>query len=222
MAIILQSEQSVILNQLYPTRATVESTPQRGPGRTHREISMKLLHIDSAATGAGSVTRELTSTIVARWQEAVPGLSVTYRDLDAEPLPHLTGPVLSKVDPAIAEAGEQTLQQFLDSDVIVLSTVKAWIDRIALAGRTFHYTEKGPEGLVHGKRLVIASGRGGLYGDSSPADFQEAYLRQVFSFLGVTDIEFVRAEGVAYSPQHRTDALEGAKAAIQVPLREAA
>ncbi len=193
---------------------------------------MKLLHIDSAATGAGSVTRELTSTIVARWQEAVPGLSVTYRDLDAEPLPHLTGPVLSKVDPAIAEAGEQTLQQFLDSDVIVLgapmynfsvpSTLKAWIDRIALAGRTFHYTEKGPEGLVHGKRLVIASGRGGMYGDSSPADFQEAYLRQVFGFLGVTDIEFVRAEGVAYSPQHRTDALEGAKAAIQVPLREAA
>ena len=193
---------------------------------------MKLLHIDSAATGAGSVTRELTAAIVARGQDTVPGLSVTYRDLDTQPLPHLTGPILTKADAAAAEASEQTLQQFLDSDVIVIgapmynfsvpSTLKAWIDRVAVAGRTFRYTENGPEGLAKGKRMVIASGRGGIYGDNSPADFQEAYLRQVFGFLGVTDIEFIRAEGVAYSPQHRTDALEGAKAAIQVPLREAA
>jgi FMN-dependent NADH-azoreductase len=193
---------------------------------------MKLLHIDSAATGAGSVTRELTATIVARWQDTVPDLSVTYRDLDTQPLPHLTGPILTKADAAAAEASEQTLQQFLDSDVIVIgapmynfsvpSTLKAWIDRVAVAGRTFRYTENGPEGLAKGKRMVIASGRGGIYGDNSPADFQEAYLRQVFGFLGVTDIEFIRAEGVAYSPQHRTDALEGAKAAIQAPLREAA
>ena len=193
---------------------------------------MKLLHIDSAATGAGSVTRELTAAIVARWQDTVPGLSVTYRDLDTQPLPHLTGPILTKADAAAVEASEQTLQQFLDSDVIVIgapmynfsvpSTLKAWIDRVAVAGRTFRYTENGPEGLAKGKRMVIASGRGGIYGDNSPADFQEAYLRQVFGFLGVTDIEFIRAEGVAYSPQHRTDALEGAKAAIQAPLREAA
>jgi FMN-dependent NADH-azoreductase len=193
---------------------------------------MKLLHIDSAATGAGSVTRELTAAIVARWQDTVPGLSVTYRDLDAQPLPHLTGPVLTKADATAAEASEQTLQQFLDSDVIVIgapmynfsvpSTLKAWIDRVAVSGRTFRYTESGPEGLAKGKRMVIASGRGGIYGDNSPADFQEAYLRQVFGFLGVSDIEFIRAEGVAYSPQHRTDALEGAKAAIQAPLREAA
>ncbi len=193
---------------------------------------MKLLHIDSAATGTGSVTRELTAAIVARWQDAVPGLQVTYRDLDAAPLPHLTGPVLTKADAAAAEASEQSLQQFLDSDVIVIgapmynfsvpSTLKAWIDRVAVAGRTFRYTENGPEGLAKGKRLVVASGRGGLYGDNSPADFQEAYLRQVFGFLGVTDIEFVRAEGVAYSPQHRADALVGAKASIREPLREAA
>lgn len=193
---------------------------------------MKLLHIDSAATGAASVTRELTAAIVARWQDAVPGLSVTYRDLDAEPLPHLTGPVLAKADPAIAEAGERALQQFLDSDVIVIgapmynfsvpSTLKAWIDRVAVSGRTFRYTEKGPEGLAKGKRIVIASGRGGFYGDNSPADFQEAYLRQLFGFLGVTDIELIRAEGVAYSPQHHADALASAKAAIQAPLREAA
>jgi FMN-dependent NADH-azoreductase len=193
---------------------------------------MKLLHIDSAATGAGSITRELTAAIVARWQDAVPGLQVTYRDLDTDPLPHLTGPVLTKADAAAAEAGERTLQQFLDSDVIVVgapmynfsvpSTLKAWIDRVAVSGRTFRYTEKGPEGLAKGKRVVIASGRGGFYGENSPADFQEAYLRQVFGFLGITEIEFVRAEGVAYSPKHRADALENAKAAIRAPLREAA
>jgi FMN-dependent NADH-azoreductase len=193
---------------------------------------MKLLHIDSAATGAGSITRELTAAIVARWQSAVPGLLVMYRDLDAAPLPHLTGPVLTKADAVAAEASERTLQDFLDADVIVVgapmynfsvpSTLKAWIDRVAVSGRTFRYTEKGPEGLAKGKRVVIASGRGGFYGVDSPADFQEAYLRQVFGFLGITDIEFVRAEGVAYSPQHRADALAAAHAAIPAPLRQAA
>ena len=193
---------------------------------------MKLLHIDSAATGAGSVTRELTAAIVARWQAAIPGLEVAYRDLDADPLPHLTGAVLAGSAPEVAAIGEATLQQFLDSDVIVVgapmynfsvpSTLKAWIDRVAVAGRTFRYTENGPEGLAKGKTLVIASGRGGIYGDSSPADFQEAYLRQVFGFLGVDDVQLVRAEGVAYSPQHRSDALAAAHAAIDVPLREAA
>ncbi|QSX77782.1 FMN-dependent NADH-azoreductase [Agrilutibacter solisilvae] len=193
---------------------------------------MKLLHLDSAATGSQSVTRELSASIVARWREAVPGLNVTYRDLDAQPLPHLNSVVLAKADPAVAAESEATLQQFLDSDVIVVgapmynfsvpSTLKAWIDRVAVAGRTFRYTEKGPEGLAKGKTLVIASGRGGLYGDNSPADFQEAYLRQVFGFLGVDDVRLVRAEGVAYSPQHRSDALAQAHAAIAEPLREAA
>ena len=187
---------------------------------------MKLLHIDSAATGAGSVTRELTAAIVARWQEAVPGLSVTYRDLDAEPLPHLTGPVLAKADPAIAEAGEHTLQLFRDSDVIVVgapmykfcfpSTLKAWIDRVAIAGRTFRYSEAGPQGLAQGKRVIVASARGGFH-TNAPSDFQEPHLRQVFGFLGIAEVEFVRAEGVAYSPQHRSDALASAHASIPAP-----
>ncbi|WP_368566026.1 FMN-dependent NADH-azoreductase [Pseudoxanthomonas sp. UTMC 1351] len=192
---------------------------------------MKLLHIDSSALGANSVTRELTAAIVARWQDKLPGLEVTYRDLDAEPLPHLTGPVLTKADAAAAEESERTLQRFLDADVLVIgapmynfsvpSTLKAWIDRVAVAGRTFRYTEKGPEGLAGGKKLIIASGRGGIHTDA-PTDFQESYLRQVFGFLGITDIEFVRAEGVAYSPQHRADAIGSALASIPEPLRQAA
>ena len=193
---------------------------------------MKLLHLDTSALGTNSVTRELTAAVVARWQDAQADLNVEYRDLDAQPLPHLTGRSLAKADPAQAEADEATLQQFLDADVVVIgapfynfsipSTLKAWIDRVAVAGRTFRYTEAGPEGLAGGKKVVIVSGRGGQYGDSSPADFQEAYLRQVFGFIGVTDLEIVRAEGVAYSPQHRADALAAAHASIRSPLAKAA
>ena len=123
------------------------------------------------------------------------------------------------------------MEQFLAADVLVIgapmynfsipSTLKAWIDRVAVAGKTFRYTEKGPEGLAGGKRVIIASGRGGIH-TNAPTDFQEAYLRQVFGFLGVTDIEFVRAEGVAYSPQHRSDAIAGALASIPEPMRLAA
>ena len=193
---------------------------------------MKLLHLDSSALGANSVTRELSGAIVARWQDAVPGLTVDYRDLDNNPLPHLTGDVLGGADAAAKAEGDATMDRFLASDVIVIgapmynfgipSTLKAWIDRVAVAGKTFRYTESGPEGLAKGKRMVIASGRGGMYGDESPADFQEAYLRHTFGFLGITDIEFVRAEGVAYSPQHRTDAMASAHASIPALLAEAA
>ena len=185
---------------------------------------MKLLHLDSSALGDNSVTRELSAAVVARWKALQPGLQVEYRDLDREPLPHLTGQSLAKADPAEAEAGERTLQQFLDADIVVIgapmynfsvpSTLKAWIDRVAVAGRTFRYTETGPEGLAGGKRIIVASGRGGLH-TGAPSDFQEPYLRQVFGFLGVNDVEFVRAEGVAYSPQHRSDALAQAHASIQ-------
>ncbi|HEY9254368.1 MAG TPA: NAD(P)H-dependent oxidoreductase [Stenotrophomonas sp.] len=185
---------------------------------------MKLLHLDSSALADNSVTRELSAAVVARWRALEPGLQVEYRDLDSEPLPHLTGQTLAKADPAEAEASERTLQQFLEADVVVIgapmynfsipSTLKAWIDRVAVAGRTFRYTENGPEGLAGGKRVIVASGRGGLH-TGAPTDFQEPYLRQVFGFLGVKEIEFVRAEGVSYSPQHRTDALAGAHASIQ-------
>lgn len=187
---------------------------------------MKLLHIDSSALGANSVTRELSAAVAARWQAEVPGLSIDYRDLDTDPVPHLTGRSLAKADPAEAEDSERILQQFLEADVIVLgapmynfgipSTLKAWIDRIAVAGRTFRYTEQGPEGLAKGKRAIVVSGRGGVHA-GQPSDFQEAYLGHVLGFIGVTDVEFVRAEGVAYSPQHRADALSAAHASIPSP-----
>ena len=193
---------------------------------------MKLLHLDSSALGANSVTRELSAAVVGRWQDAHAGLTVEYRDLDSNPIPHLTGRSLAQADAAEAADAAAVMEQFLAADVVVIgtpfynfgipSTLKAWIDRIAVAGKTFMYDENGPHGLAGGKRLIIVSGRGGIYGDASPADFQETYLRHVFGFLGITDIEIVRAEGVAYSAQHRTDALAAAHASIPQPLREAA
>ena len=193
---------------------------------------MNLLHLDASALGAGSVTRTLGAAVVAQWQGAVPGLRVDYRDLDADPLPHLTASVRGGEDTAAAAAGDATMRQFQAADVLVVgapmynfgipSTLKAWIDRIAVAGKTFRYTAHGPEGLAGGKRVIVASGRGGAYGDASPADFQEAYLRQVFGFLGIRDIDFVRAEGVALSPEHRAAAIAKAVAGIPVPLRAAA
>jgi FMN-dependent NADH-azoreductase len=117
------------------------------------------------------------------------------------------------------------VQEFLDADVVVIgapmynftisSQLKAWIDRVSVAGKTFRYTEQGAEGLAGGRTVIIASTRGGLYGAETPAaaaDFQEPYLRCVFGFLGVSDLRFVRAEGLAYGPDARQAALDAALA----------
>ena len=192
---------------------------------------MHLLHIDSSALGGNSVTRELSAAIVVRWRDALPGLRVSYRDLDLDPVPHVTGRGLSGADADEVAAAARTLEEFLAADVIVIgapmynfsvpSTLKAWIDRIAVAGKTFRYTADGAQGLAGGKQVIIASGRGGLH-SGAPSDFQEPYLRQVFGFLGIENVKFVSAEGVAYSPEHRAQALAAAHASIPEPVREAA
>lgn len=185
---------------------------------------MKVLHIDSSALGNGSVSRELTKAIVAQVVNGQPDVQVDYLDLDTNPVAHLTGNTLAKVDAADAALGESLIEQYLAADVVVIgapmynfgipSTLKAWIDRIAVAGRTFRYTETGPVGLSGDKKVIVASGRGGIYGDNNAADFQEDYLKQLFGFLGVKNIKFVRAEGIAYSAQHREDALKQAHSNI--------
>lgn len=194
---------------------------------------MKVLHIDSSALGSHSVSRGLTAAIVAELVREQPGVEVTYRDLAAQPIPHWS-PVADAADPA-AVLGSAVLEEFLAADVIVIgapmynfsvpSALKAWIDRVAVAGKTFHYTANGPEGLAKGKRVVIASSRGGFYGQGTAAqsfDFQEPYLRAVLGFLGITDVEFVRAEGVNVSADHKIEALKTAQASIGVVARKAA
>jgi len=177
---------------------------------------MMLLHLDSSALGANSVTRQLSAAAVSHWTAGRPDATVAYRDLDREPLPHLNSEALDGGAPEAAADAAQTLQAFLDADVIVLgapmynfgvpSTLKAWIDRVAVAGKTFRYTEHGPQGLAGGKTVIVATAAGGMHA-GQPTDFVEPYLRQVFGFLGIEDVRVIRAEGVAYSPEHRTAAI---------------
>jgi FMN-dependent NADH-azoreductase len=192
---------------------------------------MKLLHIDSSALGPYSVSRELSAAIVAGWKRRNPDLEVVYRDLAADPLPHWS-PVSDAADPA-AVANQAVLDEFFAADVVVIgapmynfnipSSLKAWIDRLLVAGKTFRYTEKGPEGLAGGRKVIVASSRGGFYGEDSGLahqDFQESYLRHVFGYMGITDLEFVRAEGIGLGPDHRAKALDAAHATIaeRLPL----
>ena len=194
---------------------------------------MKLLHLDASALGSHSVSRGLTAAIVAELTRNNPNSDVNYHDLVANPIPHWT-PVADANDPA-AVLGTHVLEAFLAADVVVIgapmynfsipSQLKAWIDRISVAGKTFQYTANGPEGLAGGKRVIIASSRGGVYSEGSAGqsfDFQETYLRAVFGFIGVTDVEFVRAEGVAISDDHKAESLKSAHASIGVATRKAA
>ena len=193
---------------------------------------MKLLHIDSSILGEASASRALTHAMVTRWKEAHPNAQVVYRDLAAQELPHLTHSALSGSDEVEASRNAAVIQEFLDADVVVLgapmynfglpSQLKAWVDRIAVAGKTFRYTERGPEGLAGGKQVIVAVTRGGTYPPGSPAEFVESYLRFLFSFLGVRDVTFVRAEGLAQSAERREAALRGAHEAIPVPVALAA
>lgn len=197
---------------------------------------MKLLHVDSSILGPGSVSRQLSAEIVAAEQRLHPGIEVVYRDLALDPVGHLSGVHLAAaqgVAPESADvrqdvaAGQAALNEFLAADIVVVgapmynfaipSQLKAWIDRLSVAGKTFRYTEKGPEGLAGGKKVIIASSRGGFYGPQTPIaflDHQETYLRSIFGFFGITDVTFVRAEGLNLGPDQRAQSIAEAQGAI--------
>ncbi|RQR24608.1 FMN-dependent NADH-azoreductase [Burkholderia sp. Bp9142] len=198
---------------------------------------MKLLHVDSSILGNQSASRQLTAEIVASLSKAHPASEIIYYDLAAEPVGHLTGSefaVLRGAEPqdevTKREAARNTklLEDFLAADVVVLGApmynfslptqLKAWFDRLAVAGKTFRYTPNGVEGLVNGKRVIIASSRGGFHSEGYPTaflDHQESYLKGLFGFIGVTDISFVRAEGLGVSPEVREAAMVSASAEIE-------
>lgn len=207
---------------------------------------MKLLHIDSSPLAAASVSRELTRRTVERWVASHPGTSVEHLDLAVDAPSHLDADSLGfRLAPDAAgltdaqrrenAVSERLVQQFLDADVVVVgaplynfsvpSQLKAWIDRIAQAGRTFRYTANGPEGLAGGKTVIVVSTRGGRYA-GIPAmealEHQESYLKTVFDFLGVTDVRIVRAEGLALGDETRAQAIAQADAAIIAHTAEAA
>lgn len=187
---------------------------------------MNLLHLDASILGPNSASRTLSAAAVARLTAADPSLTVTHLDLAADPIPHLSGAHLAGMMGAEAET-HAPLDQFLAAGIVVIgapvynfavpSQLKAWIDRIIVAGKTFRYTEKGPEGLAGDKRIILAVARGGFFGPGSPvAAFEhgETYLRSVFAFLGVTDLEVIVAEGLRVSDEHRATAMDAAHARI--------
>lgn len=193
---------------------------------------MKLLHLDSSILGANSVSRPIAAAVVERLRRATPGLDVVTRDLAAEPLPHLSLANMAGESPATADqaASQAALQEFLEADVVVIgapmynftisSQLKAWLDRIIVAGKTFRYGEKGPEGLAGGKRVIVVISRGGFYGAGTPAaaaEHAETYLRFVLGFIGITGPEFIVAEGIQMGPDQRAEALRhGLEAAAQL------
>ncbi len=196
---------------------------------------MKLLHIDASILGGNSVSRQLSAAAVERLRKTTPDLDVTYRDISATPLSHLTGEHLAAAHGATPEtpavrddlaASAAALEDFLAADVVVIgapmynftipSQLKAWIDRILVAGKTFKYSEKGVEGLAGNKRVIVAVSRGGFYGADTPAaagEHLETYLRWVFGFIGITNVEIIAADGVQVGPEQREKALAGALAA---------
>ncbi|MBD9665827.1 FMN-dependent NADH-azoreductase [Variovorax paradoxus] len=206
---------------------------------------MKLLHIDSSILSANSTSRLLTAEIVAAWKAAHPDTTVEYLDLAANAPSHFGADALGiktgvQAQPTEAQQrenalSEQLVSQFLASDVIVVGAplynfsvptqLKAWIDRLAQIGRTFKYTDKGPVGLAGGKTVIVASSRGGIYSTTEggqAAEHQESYLKVVFGFFGITDVRFVRAEGVAMGDATKAAALAAARVDIRAATAEAA
>lgn len=196
---------------------------------------MKLLHVDGSILGDHSVSRAVSAAIVAHLKAGAPDLEVMYRDVAATPIPHLSGAYLAGHQPNATNTpdiendvalGRTVLAEFLAADIVVIgaplynftisSQLKAWIDRILVAGKTFKYTDKGSVGLVPEKRVIVAVARGGFYGADTPAagaEHAETYLRTVLNFIGITNPEVIVAEGIAVGPEIREKALAGALAA---------
>lgn len=221
-------------------------TDLRAGAHIERErLIMKLLHIDSSVLGTNSVSRQLTAEVVAEWRKNHPNTSVEYLDLAVDAPNHFNADALGvkigvQASPTDAQrrendVSEQLVTQFLASDVIVVGAplynfsvptqLKAWIDRLAQPGRTFKYTEKGPTGLAGGKTVIVVSTRGGVYSTSEGGqamEHQESFLKVVFGFFGITDVRFVRAEGLAMGDAPKAAALSAARTDIVAATGEAA
>ena len=165
---------------------------------------MTILKIDSSITGGQSVSRQLPADALARLIAEQPGATVVERDLVEQPLDHITLAAFAETD---------VLDEFLAADTVIVgapmynfgipSQLKAWIDRITIAGKTFRYTAEGrPEGLVGDKRVIIAISRGGFYEEGGAMEHVETYLKGVFGFLGIAP-EFVHADGIAMGADQR-------------------
>jgi FMN-dependent NADH-azoreductase len=197
---------------------------------------MQLLHIDSSVLGTHSASRALSAEIVARQITLHPDIKVTYRDLEADAALHLSSAHLAAwhgaavEDPALGldlAKGGGYLEELFAADIIVIgapmynfsipSQLKAWIDRVVVAGKTFRYGANGAEGLLKDKKVFIASSRGSVYAPGSATaalEHHESYLTGVLSFIGLTDITIVRAEGLGLGTEAKAAAMLNARERI--------
>lgn len=195
---------------------------------------MKILQIKSSVFSVNGQTSRLADELVGRLREQNPGAEIVERDLVGEPIPHLDGARVGAffAKPEERSAEQQALVAYSDAligelrcaDVIVLglpmynfgvpSQLKAWIDHIARAGETFKYTENGPVGLLTGKKAYVLAARGGLYA-GTPNDSQTQFVRLFLGFIGITDVEFVYAEGLALGAESRDKAIAAARAGVR-------
>ncbi len=193
----------------------------------------QVLLVLSSPRGAQSQSSQIAHQLVDELKSRDPAARLVVRDLARNPVPHVgvdfvdaIGLAPEQRSPAQQRAiavSDELVDEVLGADVLVLaapmhnfslpSGLKAWIDHVARAGRTFKYTEQGPRGLLTGKKAVVVVARGGVYSDGpmKAYDFQEAYLRTVLGFLGITDVEFVRVEGLAMGPDAAKGAVESAR-----------
>ncbi|MGM9491954.1 FMN-dependent NADH-azoreductase [Ideonella sp. YS5] len=198
---------------------------------------MHILHIDSSILSAGSASRTLTAQVVADLRRLTPDATVVYRDLIDHPVAHLDGPIAAgfrpigggEANPAVQAEhlrSDALVSEFLAAEVVVIgapmynfsvaSQLKAWIDRIVQPGRTFRYTATGPQGLAGDKGVIVVSTRGGQYsaGPAAEMDHQEAYLKAVLGFIGISDVRFVRAENLSRGDEARSRSMDQASASV--------
>jgi FMN-dependent NADH-azoreductase len=201
---------------------------------------MNILVVDSSAQGEASVSRALTRAFIQQIQTVDADAQITIRDVGTMPVPHLVADTVAGIrsDPQTeAELGTRALSDELvaelrEADLLVIgapmynfgipSTLKAWFDHVLRARITFRYTEAGPEGLLKGKRAVVIETRAGVYsnGPAAAHDHQEAHLRSLLGFMGITDVAFVRAEGMAFGPEAAEQAIETAREQLRVLARQ--
>ncbi|MBB3119493.1 FMN-dependent NADH-azoreductase [Pseudoduganella violacea] len=199
-----------------------------------------VLYINSSVRSSGSLSRQLSAEFIAKWRAANPGDTIVERDLAAQPVPHLSEDMMgafftapeqrNAAQAAVVKTSDALVAELFAADVIVIgapmynfsisSTLKAWIDHIARAGLTFKYTENGPLGLVQGKKVYVFTASGGVYSDGpgSGFDFLSTYLRAALGFLGMSDIRFIQAEGVAGGEQAVADTVAKGRQTIEALL----
>lgn len=198
------------------------------------------LIVTSSANGDASVSNSLAATLIERLREADPALSVVLRDVGANPVPHLTADTVAAIkgtpesgsELAARALSDALVAELAEADLLVIaspmynfgmsSTLKSWFDHIVRIGATVRYGENGPEGLMTGKKAVVIESRGGVYseGPGAALDGQEAHIRTLLGFIGITDLIFVRAEKLGYGPEAAEAAIAEAGEALGLFARD--